>query len=393
MAIQTLLIGPRGHGGEGVYMDTLRRSPPPEVSYDVSGDFFEDAHGAATVRPVQVALNRIVRRASFPDIGFRALRLSQRYDLVHVHAHPTVLLDLNDTPLVLSEGSSSAVYLGDYLGWNYMKMGAAYRRARLLFRALRINDRLVAMQRAQKVYVFSEWARGVNLRWGADPAKLEVVYPGFPTPPAATSPAEGREREQFTFLFVGSDFERKGGYDVVEAFAQVADELPEVRLVLAGFDLAKPNPDLEIHGWASPSRRARVAALLDELVTSGRAVHHPWVDASRLRTELFPQADAFVMPTHAEGFGFTNVEAMSFGLPVISSSVGATPEIVADGRTGRLVPAGDVERVAEAMLGLAADRDTSAAMGDAGRRDFLARFTLERFQAALGDLYRRALEA
>ena len=70
------------------------------------------AAGATTVRSLQVALNRTVRRASFPDIGFRALRLQERYDLVHVHAHPSVLLNLGETPLVLSEGSSSAVYLG-----------------------------------------------------------------------------------------------------------------------------------------------------------------------------------------------------------------------------------------------------------------------------------------
>ena len=42
------------------------------------------------------------------------------------------------------------------------------------------------------------------------------------------------------------------------------------------------------------------------------------------RAEIYPEVDAFVMPTHAEGFGFTNIEAMSFGLPVISSTVGPT---------------------------------------------------------------------
>ena len=56
--------------------------------------------------------------------------------------------------------------------------------------------------------------------------------------------------------------------------------------------------------------------------------------------ELYPQADVFVMPSLAEGFGFTNIEAMSVGLPVISSNIGPMPEVVADGESGLLVAAG-----------------------------------------------------
>ena len=57
---------------------------------------------------------------------------------------------------------------------------------------------------------------------------------------------------------------------------------------------------------------------------------------------MYPAADAFVMPTLAEGFGFTNVEAMSHALPVISSRLGPIEEIVAHGETGLLVEPGDV---------------------------------------------------
>ena len=111
----------------------------------------------------------------------------------------------------------------------------------------------------------------------------------------------------------------------------------------------------------------------------------------RLYAEHYPAADAFVMPSHAEGLGFTNIEAMGFGLPVISSTVGAIPEVVADGDTGRLVVSGDVRALTDAMLDLAGHPDRARVLGAAGRRAFLERFTLERFRTELGELYRCAL--
>src|SRR5262249_32251137 len=151
---------------------------------------------------VEVLLNRGVRPVTFPDAAFRSLRLERRFDLVHVHAHPVLLGRRGSAPLVMSEGSSSAGYLSEDLGWERRRVSSRYRRARRIYRALGIDDRLLAQERAARVFVFSRWARSVNLEWGANPEKLDVVYPGFPVPPE-------RERDgsdEFRFLFVGTDF-------------------------------------------------------------------------------------------------------------------------------------------------------------------------------------------
>jgi glycosyltransferase involved in cell wall biosynthesis len=388
MTIRTLLIGPRGHGGEGVYVSGLYAHAPDGVSYDLSGDFHASAAGATCAMPVEVALNKLVRPRTFPDIGMRALWLRQPYDLVHVHAHPVWLHGLGDTPLVMSEGSSAAVYLADYLGWEDGMLDRAFKRSRKIFRALKVNDRLLGLERVTKLYVFSEWARQINLRWGADPEKLEVIYPGFDTPP----PRAEVSHEQFTFLFIGSDFERKGGYDVVDAFDRIASDIPNSRLVIVGSDAGRPNPDLLIHSWASPQRRERALAKLEALEQRGQATRMPWITEQRLRTEVFPAADAVLMPTYAEGFGFTNVEAMSFGLPVITSRTGPADEIVTADRTGLLIDAGDVAQLASAMARLATKPEEAASMGAAGRLRFEQRFTRQRFREDLGGLYRRALE-
>ena len=191
-------------------------------------------------------------------------------------------------------------------------------------------------------------------------------------------------RERFTFLFVGTDLERKGGFDVVEAFAELITHAPGARLTLITPDPQIPNPDRRFHGWVGPARRAGLLAKLADLVRTGSAELHPPASRERLYTEHYPDADAFLMPTHAEGLGFTNIEAMGFGLPVISSTVGPIPEVVADGTTGRLVAPGDVRALTDAMLDLAGDPRSARELGAAGRREFLERFTLERFRSALG---------
>jgi glycosyltransferase involved in cell wall biosynthesis len=387
LTIRTLLVGPRGHGGEGVYLRTMSGNPPAGVEYSLAGPFHQGAPGAPCQRAVEIALNQIVRRATIPDMGMRALRLRDDFDLVHVHAHPVRLSGLGDTPLVMSEGSSSAVYLGDYLGWDQKRMRRGYGRARRTYHALGIHDRLLALEGVTIAYVFSEWAREINLRWGADPERLTVLYPGFPIP----QPVERDRSETFTFLFVGTDFERKGGFDVVEAFDRVAHEDEHARLTLITDPWAS-NPDREVHSWVSSERRRRVLDRLEALERGGLVNRRAAANRDTLMAEVYPGSDAFVMPSLAEGFGFTNVEAMSVGLPVVSSKIGPMSEIVDDRETGILVPPGEVDALAEAMLGLVADRGTAAKMGSAGRAAFLERFTLDRFRAGLAELYRRAVE-
>jgi glycosyltransferase involved in cell wall biosynthesis len=387
--MRALLVGPYGHTGEGVYVDTLERHRPHGVTYARAGGFHRGAPGARCRIIAEVALNRVVHPLAIPDMGFRALSVRDRFDLIHVHAHPVSLRGRRETPLVMSEGSSSAVYLGEYLGWDETRLARGYRRARRLYRALGIADRLLTLERATVAYVFSFWAREVNLRWGADAEKLAVVAPGFPT--ADRVDRSGRER--FTFLFAGGDFERKGGFEVIEAFARVAEEHPRVHLVLAGTHPAERNPDRLVHSWVPAARRQRALETLTALQRAGRAERLPWVDRAALMSSVYPRADAFVMPSHAEGFGFANVEAMSFGLPVVTSTAGPAAEIVDDGSTGLLVPPGDVVALRNALARLAADPIGAQRMGEAARGDFLARFTLERLRADLGALYRRALEA
>jgi glycosyltransferase involved in cell wall biosynthesis len=384
--MRVLLVGPTGPGGEGTYQRLIRTNPPPGVDYVATGGFHEGGPGVTCSLGWEVALNRVVHPRAIPDMGFRALRLRDRFDLIHVHAHPVRLEHASGVPLVMSEGSSSAVYLGDYLGWDDDRIAAAYRRARRMYRALGVRDRLLALEKVKRAYVFTEWARRLNIRWGADPEKLEVIAPGFPTPSVARRSLEG----PFSFLFLGTDFERKGGFDVVEAFDRVRGDNPAVRLVLAGSRPEDRNPDRRFHSWVGQPRRDRVLGRLRELEREG-TVEVRGAIATGVADSLYAAADAFVMPSLAEGFGFTNVEAMSHALPVISSDLGPIAETISHGESGLLVPPGDVRALSDAMTRLAAEPTWAVRLGLAAHKAFLRHYTIERFRVQLGDFYRRAV--
>lgn len=106
----------------------------------------------------------------------------------------------------------------------------------------------------------------------------------------------------------------------------------------------------------------------------------PWVRVhGRVRSEqvagFFREADVFCLPSLAEPSASVLVEAAGFGLPVVATRVGGSPERVMDGRTGLLVGAGDVRALAGAIGRLVGDPTTAAVMGTAGRELVLREFT------------------
>lgn len=108
-----------------------------------------------------------------------------------------------------------------------------------------------------------------------------------------------------------------------------------------------------------------------------------WLPGERADVpDLMRGLNAFVLPSLAEGISNTILEAMASGLPVVATAVGGNPELVADGRTGLLVPPDDVEAMAKALLRLADDPDSARAMGLAGRIEAEQRFSLEAMVAA-----------
>jgi sugar transferase (PEP-CTERM/EpsH1 system associated) len=147
-----------------------------------------------------------------------------------------------------------------------------------------------------------------------------------------------------------------------------------------------------------PALRARARLVLvgdgplrqecQALLRAADADHLGWVPGARDDVaEVMRGLDCFVLPSLAEGVSNTILEAMATGLPVVATAVGGNPELVEAGRTGELVPAGEVEAMAQAMLKLARDPATAARYGRAARAEVERRFSLQAMVAAYQGVY------
>jgi glycosyltransferase involved in cell wall biosynthesis len=104
-------------------------------------------------------------------------------------------------------------------------------------------------------------------------------------------------------------------------------------------------------------------------------------------------ADLVVLTSANEGTPVSLIEALAAGRPVVSTDVGGVRDVVADGETGLLVPSGDAKAVAAAIDRLASDPTLRAAMGERGREDVVARYSVARLLDDVDALYRRLLAA
>jgi len=98
------------------------------------------------------------------------------------------------------------------------------------------------------------------------------------------------------------------------------------------------------------------------------------------KNEIYNKSDIFVFPTKNDTFALVNLEAMQFGLPVISTNEGAIPEIVDDGITGFIVEKNTPNNIAKKIEFLANHPELRKKMGAAGRKKFLEKYTLQVFE-------------
>ena len=107
---------------------------------------------------------------------------------------------------------------------------------------------------------------------------------------------------------------------------------------------------------------------------------------------LLAKSDVLVFPTKNETFGLVNLEAMQFSIPVISTNVGAIPEIVVDGETGYVVEKNSPNQIAEKILFLLNNPNVRKKMGEAGRKKYLEKYTIERFEEDMRDVFNSILK-
>jgi glycosyltransferase involved in cell wall biosynthesis len=246
---------------------------------------------------------------------------------------------------------------------NYDRVGAYYHHRPagngfLDRRKFQMNK--AVLHEAAAVVSWSKWARASLIDdYDVDASKIYVLAPG--AAPAYFEIGERRQthsaNDPIKILFVGGDFERKGGPLLLEAVRELTTQC-ELHLVTSA--PVEPRPNVFVH--------AGLSANSPELL------------------RLYSEADVFVLPSYAECLAVVLMEATAAGLPIITTDVGALGEAVLPAQSGFTIESGDRAGLRQALETISTDPTLRLRMGRAGHALARQKFDAHRNNQALLDL-------
>lgn len=257
-------------------------------------------------------------------------------DAVFIHTQVAALLAksiMETVPTVVSLDATPR---------NFDSQGASYghtpNRRPLESIKMRLNQSV--FRQAAALVAWCDWARESLVDdYGVPAEKIHVIHPGVDLN-LFRPRANGVDRDVVRVLFVGGDFERKGGPELLQAMRRVG---PAAELDLV------TGPDVEV----PHDVRCRV--------------HHGLRPQSSEILELYRNADIFVLPSRGDCFPQAVAEGLASGLPIVATSVGAIPEMVREGLNGHLVPPADPRALGQALESLVRSRTRREQMAPISR--------------------------
>jgi glycosyltransferase involved in cell wall biosynthesis len=233
-------------------------------------------------------------------------------------------------------------------------------------------DRALAYERRvahglRKVFTMSEYLRQSFIRDFDVPAERVVNVGCGINLDALPEPVPDKRYDSREVLFIGVDFPRKGGWELLKAFRGVSAKYADARLHLVG-----------------PRELTVPAELQRGVVFHGFLNKSDPADRERL-ADLFRRCCLFVMPSLYEPFGIAPLEAMAHQLPAVVTRRWALQEMVTPGKTGELVACASVDDLEAKLTGLLGDPAALKRMGEAGRQTVLDRYTWDKVAQRLLD--------
>ncbi len=217
------------------------------------------------------------------------------------------------------------------------------------------------------VTVFSETVEKhlVN-NFGFSPNRIQQIPMGIGVTPPSGRASSGRP----SVVFAGRLDWEKGADVLLAAIPRILSQVPEAVFCFAGT------------GELESDLRANATAMGDQVRFLG------WRDDV---ASLVGGASVAVVPSRREGFGRSVVEAMTLGVPVVASATGEIINLIEDGVSGLLVPPGDVEALAGAVVRLLLDRPLAERIGAEGQARTLGRYSVDAMCRATERVYERLM--
>jgi len=201
-----------------------------------------------------------------------------------------------------------------------------------------IQQETEVYRRAALIFVMSDWLKQSLIQdFKMSESKIKTVYAGINLDVGIDH--EPKSYDGRTILFVGKNFERKGGWVLLKAFRKVRSIIRDARLVIIGTQLQINEEGVEVRGL---------------------------VRDSGVLKKSYQEASVFVLPSYFEPFGIAFCEAFAHRVPCIGTNICAMPEIIEHGRGGFLVEPNDHETLADRILEILRDEDLARDMGTYG---------------------------
>ena len=208
-----------------------------------------------------------------------------------------------------------------------------------------------------------EWKRNLELVVPAEKIAVIENYCKIPD----LSWAEKKKQ----ILFLGEIGKRKGCYDIPEIYGRVLKKGERIPLVMAG--------DGEL---SEIKRLFEDRDLLKDISFPG------WVRGDD-KDKYLKESGIFLFPSYYEGMPVAVLEAMAYGMAIVTTRVGGIPHLLADGISGYLCEPGDIEALSERLLELSGDADKRRKMGEKARQKAIEDYSMESHMNKLIDLYDR----
>lgn len=231
---------------------------------------------------------------------------------------------------------------------------------------------------ADRVVVLSEYWKHEVLK-EIPSAKVTVIYnpclAHVTKPSAGFADYDGPQPHTHSILYAGTVNRRKGYTDMIKAFAKIAKRYNNWQLVFAG------------NGEIDNGKN-----LAEELGISDQILWLGWVNGAD-KDRAFQEATVFCLPSYAEGFPMSVLDAWSYGLPVITTPVGGIPDVARDGDNMLLFEPGDINGLAKCMERMITDKELCNKISRASLEFARTTFNIDTINRHIGKLYSEVFDS
>ncbi len=196
----------------------------------------------------------------------------------------------------------------------------------------------------------SNISKSIIKDYSCNPKKVSCVYCGANVQVTEDEILEDNRFSSKNILFVGIDWQRKGGPVLEEAFRTVLRTYPDATLTIIGCTPQLDLPNCSIVGKI------------------------PLSDVKK----YYKQASVFCLPTTLEPFGIVFLEAMAHKLPIIGTNIGAIPDFSLEGKNGYMIEPNNSQQLSQKIIELIGSREKCKTFGEYGHRIFWSRYTWEK---------------